>query len=360
MPGWQTCDEAIQELATVAASEPQRTDPGAIENSASHPLMQLARSQLQTAKPDHDGLRRTDPGTAPDLRVSLPCVERALTVLGLLIQRWEARGGRVEVCVRSSTDKPASALAVGEDHVCFVLAEELDETCPVTDVAYHTGRLCLSLVGDDNRRFRRRWADTGTQKLERLLTTLLTTVQGVLEVKRTERLDAECERRQEARVTKRRRALADVQSREFYWRQDLTEFARQWEDAERIRGYLAAMHRAVESGRHRPQDEDAFSQWMAWAEAYADSIDPTIGKSLPSEPHASEPENTRVAQLDMTSGARIVVERLDVEDTDALWHKTEAEVRDACDGRASGIWNEILRVLEALGYDVSKRRHAWI
>lgn len=359
MQGWPAPEKAVQELAAEATSEPRRKDPKPTENLASHPLMQAARDQLRAAEPDHDGLLRTDPQTAPDLRVSPPCVERALAVLGQLIQRWEARGGQVGVGLLGPAGKPASGLAVGEDHVCFVLAEELDETRPVTDPAYRTGGLCMSLVGDDHRRFRRRWADTKTQKLERLLTTLLSTVQRVLETKRTQRLDAECERRQEARVKKRRRTMAEVRSREFYWRQDLMAFARQWEDAERIRGYLAAMREAVESGRRRPQDEHAFRRWMAWAEAYADSIDPTVRGPLPGEPQTPGPENTPVAQLDLTSGTRIVVERLGVQDTDALWRKTKDEVRKACDGRAGGVWDEINRVLEALGYDVSKRERLW-
>lgn len=188
---------------------------------------------------------------------------------------------------------------------------------------------------------------------------MLETVQRLLEVQRTERLDEECERRQEACVKKRRRALADLRSREFYWRQDLMEYARRWEDAERIRGYLSAMHEAVKSGRRQPQDEASCQQWMEWARAYADSIDPTVRGPLPSEPEAPGPENVPTKNLDLTSDARAVIERLEVQDTDALWGKTKDEVRKASEDRSGAAWNEINRVLEALGYDVSKRDRNW-
>jgi hypothetical protein len=359
MQGWNASDEAIRELTASATTEPRRAEPASADHMASHPSVKAARDQLQTAKPNPNGLLCTDPETAPDLRVSPACVDRSLTVLGLMIHRWEAREGNLCVGVAGSGKKAASALAIGDDHVCFVLSEELNETRPVTDPTYRSGRLCLTLVGDERRRFRRRWADTQSQKVERLLTTMLETVQRLIEVKRTERLDEECKRRQEAYVKKRRRAIADLRSREFYWRQELMEHARRWEDAERIRGYLSAMHEAVASGRRKPQDDASFQQWMEWARAYADSIDPTVRGPLPGEPEAPGPENTPTKNLDLTSDTRAVIERLEVKNTDALWGKTKDEVRKASEDYSGAAWNEINRVLEALGYDVSKRERSW-
>lgn len=62
------------------------------------------------------------------------------------------------------------------------------------------------------------------------------------------------------------------------------------------------------------------------------------------------------AELDLTSRTRQLVAKLGVKDTDELGRVTEERVRAACDGRCGALWNEITRVLEALGYDVSKRK----
>lgn len=57
------------------------------------------------------------------------------------------------------------------------------------------------------------------------------------------------------------------------------------------------------------------------------------------------------------------MEALDVVDSDALWKTSEEAVREACQTyRYAAIWNEITRMLEGLGYDVSKRQrrsHWW-
>jgi hypothetical protein len=52
------------------------------------------------------------------------------------------------------------------------------------------------------------------------------------------------------------------------------------------------------------------------------------------------------------------VDTLGIPDTDALYQQSQDAVRNACEGKFGPVWNEITRVLEGLGYDVSKRAEA--
>jgi hypothetical protein len=183
---------------------------------------------------------------------------------------------------------------------------------------------------------------------------MIETLVHVLATKRTERLDKECEQRQQERVRARRQAKAEEDSQAFYWRQQLMQDVDRWHDAKRIREYLTALQAGIERGELTPKDEAGFREWFDWAKRYANSIDPLTDPG-PQQHAPDPPENTPVEQLDLTSGTRSVVESLEVIDSDALWQKTEEEVRKACGGYYGAIWNEITRVLEGLGYDVSKR-----
>jgi hypothetical protein len=97
---------------------------------------------------------------------------------------------------------------------------------------------------------------------------------------------------------------------------------------------------------------------MEWAESYADAIDPITRKPLPGFTAQASQHNTPVADLDLTFATREVITGLGTPDTDSLWRYSTDDIRKACDGRYSPVWNEISRVLEALGYDVSKREKA--
>ena len=123
------------------------------------------------------------------------------------------------------------------------------------------------------------------------------------------------------------------------------------------RGYLKDLKSAIETGRCKPIDSDQFEDWFAWASQFADSIDPIVQGSLP-EKNRRGHQNVASAELDLTTAARRTVDSLGVPDTDSLWRKTQDAVRSACDGGFGPVWNEITRVLEGLGYDVSKRQDA--
>lgn len=350
MKGWDMPNDPIHHETTLRG---QQATVSSSTPTVQHPLTEIARRQLAAARPDHDGVLHTDPATAPDLRVSAALVDRSLVMFNALATRWEASGGSIDIGVIGPEKRPTTTFAVGSDAFHVRIAEGIDESKPITDPLHRTGNPIVWITGDEKQQFRRRWAETKSQRFEKMLRPLIDTLLHAIETKKMDRLDAECIGRQEEKVRLRRNALAKDENREFYWRQSLMQQTEQWHEARRIREYLAALKQAIESGEWHFTDEQSGKEWFQWATRYADSIDP-LTISTASQYQADGPTNTPVGDLDMTSHARRVVAQLEIKDTDGLWKVTEDQVRST---HASGpVWKEFNRVLEGLGYDVSKRQ----
>ncbi|MCO6435464.1 MAG: hypothetical protein J5J06_00060, partial [Phycisphaerae bacterium] len=215
MQGWQLPEEAFEQNAQGPNHDTPSTP--AVADAAPHELVVAAQSQLAAAKPDQNGLLRTDSKTVLDAQVSSDSVQRCLALCETLIRKWEGQGGTVRTV---PTGGGQTALAIGEDEVYVRIVEEIDEKKSVSDPARLTGRLCAQLSGGD---VRRQWADRKTQRLEKVMSTLVTTAAAAVASIRVERLDAECVERQRRRVQDRRQAVANKKNREFGRRQKLME-----------------------------------------------------------------------------------------------------------------------------------------
>jgi hypothetical protein len=324
-----------------------------------HPLSETTRQHLASAKPDHDGLLRSNPATAIDVRVSPDRLDRCISVISALFNRWEAMGGSIELGAKvDGVDGVTTAIVLGDDRLGMYFTEGVNEQKPLTDPTRLTGYINIFITGETRREFRRRWSDTKSQRVERMFNPLLETLTTTLTKMKTERLDAECVQRQKKKSQARRKVIATDDSREFYWQQELLEKVDRWHNARRIREYLSALKAAIEGGHQRVANPEGFEAWISWAARFADRIDPLI--NAPREkPTVSAPENTPADKLDMTARARKLIAQLGVADSDALWRIKESEIEAACAGRYGAIWNEITRVLDGLGYDVAKRRDAY-
>ncbi len=319
-------------------------------------LVTLSRAQLLASEPDHDGLLSTGAG-AVDVRLSSAVVERSMSVLDALIKRWVARGGSFR-----STEAPEGTaswctFAMGPDSLGVRLVENVDEARPLTDPGRLTSKLSLHIVDANNQQFRRRWSDTKTQRLERMLGVFVDTLANALAVIRQERLDQECVARQKERAKAVRKAVSRDASEVFYSRQDLMQNVRRWVDAQQVRAYLTDLQSAVEAGKCRVTDAEQFRKWFNWASQFADSIDPIIQGSLPEGSQGGQ-QNVATSELDLTAAIRCAVDTFGIPDTDSLCQQSQDAIRSACEGRFGPVWNEITRVLEGMGYDVSKRAEA--
>jgi len=353
LKGWDMSDEAVQSLVERPRSS---STSGPKDDGPPHELVTLTRAQLLASEPDHDGLLSTGADTVA-VRVSPAVVDRSMSVLDALFKRWVARGGSLGT--PKAPDKTESFLTftMGTDGLGVQLVENVDENKPLTDPGRLTSKLSLHIVGANNQQFRRRWSDTKTQRLERMLDVFVDTLANSLAVIRQERLDQECIQRQKDRAKAVRKVVNRDASKVFYSRQDLMQNVRRWVDAQQVRAYLADVQAVVEAGKCRVSDAEQFRNWFEWASQFADSIDPIVQGSLP-EGCQQGHQNVATSELDLTAATRCAVDTLGVADTDALCQQSQDAVRNACEGRFGPVWNEITRVLEGLGYDVSKRAEA--
>jgi hypothetical protein len=174
-----------------------------------------------------------------------------------------------------------------------------------------TGRLKLELGwGEWWTRQQTRWADTSALKLEERLPEILAEVErraagGGIAVRAVARsdgaasLDAEWpaalaapareDRLASAEIESAEMASAEIESGEFerdefelererlreeHFGAVLDDESRRWEQAERMRRYLAAMERAY-------GDNAETADWVAWGRAHADRLDPLSGLRAP-------------------------------------------------------------------------------
>lgn len=353
LKGWQMPDEAIQQVITDRV--PMPSDHPSHEGPL-HPLALATKELLATAKADSEGLIRA---STPALHVQLSqgTLERVVALWDSLVKTWERRGGSVLLSASINADSPPTALAIGADAFGVMLVETVDDSRPLTDSSRLTGKLAVHITGDERHNFRRRWSDTKSQRLERLLNPIVDTLVNALAVKCQERLDAECVDRQRKRAEAIRKAATQRESREFYWRQDLMQQVEQWHASQKVRTYLNVLRAAIDNGDPKLGKSEDFHAWLVWAEKYAETLDPISQKQLEMAP-ALAAQVVSVVDLDLTHATRETINRLGVADTNELYQATQDAVRKACEGKFGATWNEIGRVLEGLAYDVSKRETA--
>lgn len=321
-----------------------------------HHLVARAQEQLAASAAGLDGLVKTDPRSAVDVRVRPVTVDRALRVWDTFAKSWEREGGVVVTATYGQS--PCTAVSVGDDLLAIRMAETIE---PVRRGQRSVGgpgsarpRLCFVLGMGRLDGIKQTWADTTTVPLEKMLRPLGKAIRLYLEVQRIRRLDRECEGRQQERINEIRKIKAQEIATHYYRRQELMQETERWHQSQKIRNYLAAMQAAVEGGELAVRDGDRFREWMQWAQSFAASLDPLVGTAPLDRPPLVTARNTLTEQLDLTSAARTVVSQLGVKDSDELSRVPAEKIRELA-GTAGAVWNEITVVLEGLGYDVSKR-----
>ena len=91
---------------------------------------------------------------------------------------------------------------------------------------------------------------------------------------RSDRLDQECEKRQEIKAKERQAARENDATRQEQMIKEINQAANDWAQAKQIREYLAALVGWMDSGETRPRNPEAFAMWLEWAKWYADELCP--------------------------------------------------------------------------------------
>jgi hypothetical protein len=291
-------------------------------------------------------------------------MDRGLRILDAFIKHCESLGGSVAVGKIDFKRKPTTEFELHGDGVPVELYEDIDRiSTQRTDVCrnwkYHnckhepTGRLVFKVDAYSDAK-RTRWADGKRQRLETMLGAISDGLVTILETKRLRRLDDECEARQKAAVKAVREAAAKRKELMEACRTRLLEEVNAWKQAGEIRSYLATIRTKLDAGDLRVSDKEKLEAWTDWAAWYADSIDPLTATPPPTE-FAVTPTRAVTSELDLTRKTRAIVSQLGVSNTDELFEVEHAAVEKLCGPWRNSEWNEMCRVLEGLGYDVSNR-----
>ncbi|MCY2924721.1 MAG: hypothetical protein NT031_04660 [Planctomycetota bacterium] len=218
-----------------------------------------------------------------------------------------------------------------------------------------TGQLTIRFDRAWFSNLRATWADGKRQRLENVLSSVITGLLERIDYEKRTRLDRQIEARQGQKAVERREAGQRRAAEEQNRRKRLKVEVARWHYAQRIRQYLATIEAGIAEGKLRARDPDAFAGWIEWANWYADDIDPLVDhEPLPEE--NCPPTNAQLADIELTSHTRPIIERLGVKDAEGLYSLTRDAVRAAEGDGRHGAWGEVCNVLEGLGYDVSGRR----
>jgi len=200
------------------------------------------------------------------------------------------------------------------------------------------------------------WADGKRQRLEHILSSVVTGLLQRVNHEKQQRLESQISARQRQRATERREAAQRQEAEEKRRREELKTAVDCWRYADRIRRYLATLEEGIVEGKLRIRDEQTFAKWSKWAHWYADHVDPVIHAApLPEE--IQPPVNTPLADIEFTSRAKPVIERLGIRDTDGLHCLSQDEIRAAGGEFSFALWNEVCLVLEGIGYDMAGRSY---
>jgi len=271
-----------------AAPENRIVVPAILEQP--HALVASSVLLLRKAKVDEDLRLRTRGMKCVTLKVSLSSVDRALRVYDALFKALEARGHRVELVAKdheTGTVVHVHGEKVGieiQEHVCRT---EVPPLTPPTGwyskryVWEATGRLSL-LLTESYLSVRSKWSDGARQNLDDMLNDVIVGLgeaadalkarRESFELAERERLAAEAKRHEaEERVRRERAKARALQQDVRYLQQSLA-----------VRDYVDSMRVAAEAA-NLPPEHDLFA-WLAWAEGYADRLDPTKDLRVPDDP----------------------------------------------------------------------------
>jgi hypothetical protein len=289
------------------------------------------------------------------ISVSKPQFQRALRITDTLLKHWETRGFEVSVngCLKSSDE---------DDEIAFSITETYKRVeKPKKDHYWRewdhvpTGVLTVEVHCEHFDMLRRRWSDGKVQKLETLIGSFLDAIPKYLAEIKQSRLDRECEQRQKKKADDRRLKQKQQVEDESARRAELMKFVENWETAQRIRRYLAAVDERLTEADASPSDPENLDRWLGWARWYADNLCPlTKSREHPIQPLG--PTNAAIAELDLTSVARKALDGTGIESTDHLYAQSKEYLSTLYPNRPGVLLSELDRVLEGLGYNMDEKK----
>ena len=149
---------------------------------------------------------------------------------------------------------------------------------------YPSGNFVFTILGYYGEGLRKVWSDGKRQRLENCLNSIIAGLGAAAEGEKALRLRRE-QRERERQVEERRRWEEEERRRKEEEKiKHLEKLVANWNQTRRIREFLSEVEKAAAVNSAKKTDN--LSDWLSWARAYADSIDPiylTFNSTPPSD-----------------------------------------------------------------------------
>lgn len=232
-----------------------------------HPLVRQTKQHLAERWNTQGRLSAGKDGL--DVLVSRAQVGRACHVLDAVIRTLEHQGAQI-----AFTPTEGTYAKLDGETVHFGLMEAVKQV-KATSHAYHMyefiprGELILH-IRDTYLGCRTKWSDGKRGKLEDKLESFIAGLWTVATCLKQQRQEREENQRQSQEAERQRERQRQAREAEEKRRKSLEAEALAWQHGRLLRSYIRA--RIRQQGAYTPESE--FGQWVTWAMAHADRLDP--------------------------------------------------------------------------------------
>ena len=276
--------EATEQRISVELSPEQKIEvPDRLTDP--HRLLKEYLGEWRSGKVDEYGAIWSD-NIRQLMRVSPTSLGRALRIMDTLFKALESRGYPVEI--QAGYHKALGVRVEGEP-IEFGLEERFqridhpDQKNPRLESWRRerykytpTGSLFLRINAWGVEGLQKTWSDGKTAKLETYLNDFLVGLIRAAEAMKARRLKQEEEERRRLEAERRRQEEVKKRQEELARRQALEQEAADWDKAQQLRNYLAALKDVLVSKHGEIRSGSPMDQWLIWAHQHADRLDPLI------------------------------------------------------------------------------------
>lgn len=273
------------------STKQEKEEPIAVAErlTSPHPLVRATIDALKDSTPDDTGILRTRASGCLNVRVGRRSVGRAMRLMDALIKALEARGSTVSVVERDRThqtcvkmldetieielreglnrgEKQFTAAELREREKSSWLRDRKEyEFCPSEKFVFYI----LTYCGEGVRKV---WSDGKRQRLENCMNSIIARLGAAAEGVKAHELERERWERERQEEQRRRWEQQERRRKEEEKIKHLEKSVGNWNQSRSIREFLFEVEKAAAEDPIKKTEN--LSDWLSWAHAYADSIDP--------------------------------------------------------------------------------------
>jgi hypothetical protein len=254
-----------------------------------HPLVRSTIDALKNLTPDETGILRSRTSGCLNVRVGRQSVGRAMRLMDALIKALEARSSTVSVVERDRTHQTCVKMldetieielreGLSRREKQFTAAElrEREKSSWLRDRKeyefYPSESFVFTILSYYGEGLRKVWSDGKRQRLENCLSSIIAGLGAAAEGEKALRLRREQRERERQEEQRRRWEEEERRRKQEEKIKDLERWVANWNQSRRIREFLSEVEKAAAEDSIKKTEN--LSDWLSWAHAYADSIDP--------------------------------------------------------------------------------------